>query len=405
MSAIAPQAVGGRGPIPFWAASHEVVFDSFTQDSWTPGTAVANLFNGALSQVKPYPFLQALWIKCVGVGGSTGGTVFQDFPGSLFSTFRFQDPNGHAIIDTDGVGLYWLAKYGDYAYLGDPKLLSGYSTTAATPQASFIIPFQYSTLGVGSLPNMDASGPYRIFASGNTAAGIYSTSPTTTRPLITATVGLEAWSLPGAQSRVNGAPQVQAPPPLDRGVVLVREYTKQQYSINSGGGTQTIRLTRVGNIIAKLILVCRDNTGLRVSWLTAVQAGTTIQFAFDTNPLFQADPQHLIERYTRRRTSANAGAAIDVGVLVLPFDEPTQFGLQTDAFDAGMDSMLQTAQSTSLELTFNWDTTAAGAGHPAGGTLEVYTLDVTATTVTGQPYSFAYAGQLLAPTPPGQIRS
>lgn len=403
MSAIAPQAVGGRGPIPFWAASHQTVFDAFTSDSFTPGAAAKNIFQGALSQVKPYPFLQALWLKVTSASGSGAGNIATDYPGSVLSLFRFQDPNGHAIIDTDGTGLYWLNKYGNYQWVSDPKLLTNYSATPATPQFSLVVPFQFSTLGVGSLPNMDASGPYRIFMQGNTSAAIFSTAPASTTPTLTVTVGLEAWSLPAPASRVNGAPQVQAPPPLDRGVVLVREYTKQQYSINSGGGLQTIRLSRVGNIVSKWFLVLRDNTNARIDWITAgVQTGTTIQVAFDTNPIFQIDPQHLIERMMRRRPSS---FAYDTGVLVIDLDSPTEFDLQTDAFDAGMDSMLQTAQSSSIELTFNWQTNAAGAGHPAGGTLECYTLDVTATTVTGQPYSFAYAGQLLAPVPPGQIRS
>ena len=397
MSAIAPQAVGGRGVIPFWAAAHQVVFDAFSSDSWTPGAATVNLFQGALSQVKPYPFLQALWLKFTSASGSGAGNVTTDYPGSLLSIFRFQDPNGHAIVDTDGVGLWWLDKYGNYAWVSDPVKLPNYSSTAATPQASFLVPFQFSTLGVGALPNMDASGPYRIFATGNTSAAIYSTAPASTIPKVTVTAGLEAWSLPAAQSRVNGSAQVQAPPPLDRGIVLVREYTKQSYSIQSGGGIQTMRFTRVGNIVAKWIFVLRNSSGNRIDWISAGAAtGSTIQLAFDTNPLFQIDPQHLIERMMRKRPS---GYTYDTGLLVVDLDDPTEIDIQTDAFDASMDSMLQTAQSSSIELTVNWQ---AGAG---SGTLECYTLDVTATTVTGQPYSFAYAGQLLAPVPPGQIRS
>ena len=85
---------------------------------------------------------------------------------------------------------------------------SSLTATAATPQFSLYVPFQYSTLGVGSLPNMDASGPYRIFMQGNTSAAFFLTAPTTTTPKVTVTVGLEAWSLPAAQSRVNGAAQV-----------------------------------------------------------------------------------------------------------------------------------------------------------------------------------------------------
>lgn len=396
---VAAQAVGGQGVIPFQAASHEIIFDAFTQDSFTSGASQVNLYNGALGAIKPYGYLCNLWIKIRTSGGVAGsGVLAADAPYNTLATFRFLDPNGHAIIDTDGFGLYLINKYGARYYLGDPKLLPNANITGVITYAyDYLVPLQINPeLGIGSIPNMDSSGPYRIQAIGNTQAAIYSTVTGLTSPLVTLSVGGEFLSLPDARSRVNGAPQVIAPPGLDKGYAIVGEYTKQTYSIQSGGGVQTIRLTRVGNIIRQLFLVARNNTLARVDWIsTAITAGTLIQFAFDTVPLWQADPQHILDQMARRRSSGYAyvGAA-DLGVLVIDFAVPTEFALGALGADGGFDQMVQTAQSSALELTFNWQ---AGIG---GGVLEVYTSDVTITSLTGQPYSFAFAGQLLAPAQP-----
>ena len=74
--------------------------------------------------------------------------------------------------------------------------------------------------------------------------------------------------------------------------------------------------------------------------------------------------------------------------------------VQKIGLDGGIDDLQQTAQTTALELTFN-----AGATLGAGS-VDVYTSDITVTNmITGEKYAFAYGGQLLLPSPPGQIRS
>jgi hypothetical protein len=355
--AVAPQAVGAPNVlVPFQAASHEIIFDAFTSDSWTPGAAAVNLFNGSLGQVKPYGYLANLWLKLTTAGGTVGsGTLAADAPLNAIQVFRFVDPNGHAIIDCDGYGLFLLNKYGARYWLGD------------------------------------ASGPYRIQATGNTTGAIHTVAPTA-ESVVTLAVGGEFLSLPDRVSRVNGNPQAIAPPGLDRGVAIVCEYTKQTFGIQAGGGVQTIRLTRVGNIIRQLFLVARTSAGVRTDWAaSALAAGTLIQFAFDTVPIWQADPQHVLEQMARRRSGS---ITLDTGVLVVDFASPSELAIGTLGSDAGFDQFIQTAQSSALELTFNW---AAGVG---GGNLEVYTTDITMTRLDGQPYSFAYAGQLLAPAQP-----
>ncbi|HZL19882.1 MAG TPA: hypothetical protein VFG23_19260, partial [Polyangia bacterium] len=181
---LGPQTAGAAGGVvPFWAASQDVIFDAFTSDSWTPGAAVANLFQGALADLKTYGYLNRLWLKFVGTGGNaTGGTFAADAPMNALSILRIQDPNGHAIFDADSFGLYLLNKYGGNTLVGDPADLPnasyalGGTTGTGTPQFSMLVPFCVNPeIGLGALSDMDASGPYQIIAQGNTSAAMYAT--------------------------------------------------------------------------------------------------------------------------------------------------------------------------------------------------------------------------------------
>jgi len=243
MSAVqlGPQNAGASGGVvPFWAASNDVVFDNFTSDIWTPGAAVANMFNGALAELKTYGFINKLWLKLVAsTAGSTGGTFGADSPANFFDILRITDPNGHAIIDADSFGLYLLQKYCGRARNGDPLTYPNVTPTSlgttvpTSPQFELLVPFCINEeIGLGGLSDMDASGPYKIVAQGaaSTAAGahgLFSTAPSTTTPALQVQVGAEFFSLPGETSRVNGQPQVQLPPLLDRGIAVVNEFTKQ----------------------------------------------------------------------------------------------------------------------------------------------------------------------------------
>jgi len=95
------------------------------------------------------------------------------------------------------------------------------------------------------------------------------------------------------------------------------------------------------------------------------------------------------------------GFVYDTGILVYDRGDPNNIlpFIET-GLDGGLDSLQQTAQTTALEITFNAGSTLAA------GSVDVYTSDITVTNmVTGEKYAFAYGGQLLLPSPPGQIRS
>jgi len=403
-SLASPQVVGGAGVVPFWAAAHQVIFDGYAQDSATPGSSVTNLFQGAKSDVKTYPFLQRHVLKISGASGSTGGTYAADGPMNALSIYRFKDPNGHAIIDTDGYGLWLRNKWGARHFFNQPEKMPNASITSVNFQYTLYADFEFNSLGSGSLPNMDASGPYQTDVQLNTSAAVWTTAPTTTTPAVTAYAGIEAWTLPGNQSQVTGQQQVPAPPPIaERGIVLINEYHKESHSINSGGGQQDIPVNRKGNIWRQLILVLRNSASpaARTDWVASgLSTGTTLGFSFDTNPLLQVDAQHLINKMMRQRDSGYTYSATDgTGVLLFDYATPHRMAVYTDAFSGGMDEMIQTAQPSSLQVSANYQ---SGVG---SGTLEIYVDDITATSVAGQPYSFATPAGLLMPSPPGQIRS
>lgn len=392
---LGPQAAGAAGGVvPFWAASHDVLFDAFTSDSWTPGSAVADLFQGALAELKSYGYASALWLKFTSASGSGAGTFAADGPMNALSIIRVQDPNGHAIIDCDGFGLYLLNKYGGYSYVGDPADLSnasfamGGTTGASAPQFDLLVPFPVnSEIGFGAISDMDASGPYQIIAQGNTSAAIYSTVPASTIPTLTIAVGGEFYSLPAAASRVNGQPQVYLPPLLDRGLAVVKEYTKT--TLTGISSNVPLKLRRVGNLLSRVILVARNSSGARISWTSsALNSGARIQLAFDSVPLWDADPQHVIDLMARR---SPRGQSLDTGVLVFDRHASAKLKLDTLGVDAGLDKLLQTAQTTDLTVQSNFNTTNLNS-------IDVYTEDITITNlVTGEKFSYAYGGQMLMP--------
>lgn len=408
---LGPQNVGaGGGVVPFWAASNQITFDNFTSDTWTPGAAVANLFNGALAELKTYGFVNKWWLKlATSTAGSSGGTFGADAPANFLDILRITDPNGHAIIDADSFGLWLLNKYGGRAFLGDPFKYPNVTPTAlgttvpTSPQFELLIPFCVNEeIGLGSLSDMDASGPYKIVAQGavstaSGAHGLFSTAPSTTTPALQVQVGGEFFSLPGETSRVNGQPQVQLPPLLDRGIAVVNEFTKTSLT-GLVTGTKAYKIQRVGNILRQVILVARNSSGARIDWVANVAAGTRIGLNFDSIPLLDIDPQHWITQMMRKRSGT---LSYDTGVLVYDRGAPNRIlpFIET-GLDGGLDGLQQTAQNTALELVFNAGATLAA------GSVDVYTSDITVTNmITGEKYAFAYGGQLLIPTSPGSIRS
>lgn len=403
-SLAAPQVVGGAGTVPFWAAAHRVAFDGYASDTWTPGSSVVTMFQGAKADVKTYPYLQRHVLKLTTANGSAGGTFAADGPMNAISIYRFKDPNGHAIVDTDGIGLWLRNKWGARHFFNQPEKMPNATITSVNFQYSLYSDFEFNSLGSGSLPNMDATGPYQIDLTGNTQANIWTTAPTTTTPLVTVLAGIEAWTLPGASSLVTGQGQVPAPPPIaERGIVLINEYHKESHSINSGGGQQDIPVNRKGNIWRQLYLVLRNSASpaARTDWVASgIASGTYLTFSFDTNPLLTIDPQHLVNWMMRERSSGYTYTGTDgTGVFVLDYATPHRMAVYTDAFSGSMDAMIQTAQPSSLQVSANYQ---SGVG---SGTLEIYVDDITATSVAGQPYSFATPAGLLMPSPPGQIRS
>ncbi|HZL18519.1 MAG TPA: hypothetical protein VFG23_12320, partial [Polyangia bacterium] len=203
-------------------------------------------------------------------------------------------------------------------------------------------------------------------------------------------VGGEFFSLPAQTSRVNGQPQVYLPPLLDRGIAVVQEFTKQSLTSLSSNVPQNLK--RVGNIISQVYLVPRNSSGARIGWTGsggAITAGTRINLSYDQVPLMDADPQHLLDKMQRTRPR---GQLVDTGVLtIIDRRAPAGQSLATLGTDGGLDKLLQTAQTTALSISANWNTSNVS-------TVDVYTSDITVTNlVTGEKYSFAYGGQLLLP--------
>lgn len=280
----------------------------------------------------------------VNVTGGVGASVAAaDGPWTVLDSVTLTDAGGAPIIETcSGYELYLIARFGGYAFSGDPKTQASYTDTITTNgNFSFVlrVPVEVGQ-GVAALPNMNAAQPYRLNFRINASTSVYSTVPTTL-PTVRVRAVLESWTAPadGTTPPMPGATQL---------------WSKQVYTINSG--SNTTRLQRVGNTIRNLILIHRDGSGVR----QAAMMPDPLTYAFDQRQ------QHITPRAVRNmyQTERYAFPAVEVGV------DPIEFTHDWDGHPGGAelhDLWQVTSQATRLELQGTYGN---------AGTLTVLTNDL-----------------------------
>lgn len=220
----------------------------------------ANSIDLGITDVPAYGFLRWLYIFVQATGGAGAAAVaHEDGPYSVLQNITLAEPNGATIVQLDsGYDLYLANKFGGYlpASSADPKSSPNFSDIAATGNFQFMlrIPVEVSGRdGLGSLPNQDSAGQFKLRATVGTLAQVYSTSPTTA-PALRVRAWMSAWDQPAAQSA--GMANQVAP----TGVGTTSFWTKQS-GIAVASGNNTIELKRKGNYLRQIIFVLRDNAG------------------------------------------------------------------------------------------------------------------------------------------------
>jgi hypothetical protein len=288
----APQQQRGRGgdrqvvaTVPFIRASSEHVEPTGIDVSRTMTTSVQDL---GVFDIPAYGFLRGLTIVVSASGGAGSGvTGNEDAPFNALQNVALTEPNGAQLSAfNSGYDLYLAHKWGGYGYVGgsDPKASPVYSPiAAASGNFAFLVrlPVELSQRdGLGSLPNQNAAATFKLRMQLAASTTIYGVVPGTTLPTVRVRVYQEAWDQPNP-SDGNAANQV-APPAVNS----TQFWSTQVYTVSAG--SQTIRLTRVGNYLRNLILVFRRGGTSR--------ANGQADFPDPLTLLIDARPTEILER-------------------------------------------------------------------------------------------------------------
>lgn len=362
-TAIAQNAPGpgpaGAGPAnPFTKAAREHVEPIFDVAAGVPGASARQLGNGIL-EVPAYGYMRSLLFTVEATGGAAGAAVVAaraDAPWSVIGSIALQDVNGQFIFGPYS-GYEWMLvhMFGGGAFDADPTRSPAYSPMDANGNFKFALrlPVEITAQdALGALANQNSASTFKVQITLAPAADVYATAPATTVPSVRVRGFLEAWTQP-ATVDAFGTPNVQFPPALG----TVQNWSKEDKAI--AAGSQTPRLSRVGNAIRTVILVTKNAAGARITTMFP----DLITINWDGRQLQTVSPD-VLRHYMQERYGYTA-AQLPAGVYVFEF---------THDFDGhpggeNRNGYLNTTQASRIELPGQYG---------AAGTLTVLMNDVLA---------------------------
>lgn len=362
--------------LPFTASAHEHTEPAFTL-TVTPTTAVQQQNP---IDIPAYGYLRHIFLEISAAGG-VGGTAAADFPWNVFSSINLADVNGANIFGPlDGYATYVANLLGGYS--ADPLLTNapGFVGTAPNPTFYMRVPVEIAHKdGLGALSNQNSAANYKLNLAINTIANMTSVA-FTTPPVLTIRGWLEAWTLPSATDG-RGRPQAQVPPMLGTGQL----WTQRTQSILVG--SNTVSMTRVGNLIRLLGIITRDGTGARVDTVFPDPA----QFNWDGMTIHNASQRYLKNR-AFEQVQGKAAFTWPTGVWAFLFNTG---GADQSIGNESPDLWLPTTQSSRLEIVGN----SAVAGSAQILTNEVSPVEQDQTERYMEHSATAWQGQVNAGTP------
>lgn len=264
-ASIGPERNPGQSPIaanPFVRATREVriPFVDVSSAQLSAAQTQAGPFD-----VVSFGFLRNIVLYVTSTGSSGAATYTADAPWTALDQIQMFDTNGNPILPpVSGYELMTINRMTGAATVFDNDLTAYPSFSAVTASGVFSfklrIPLEIGIReGLGALPNMSAAAPYRIQWIYNTQTATYATGPASTVPTVRVRGWVECYSQPPAQD-ARGNPNQVAPPYMG----TTSYWSKQVVNI-SATGSQTIRITRTGNLWRNLLFITRDGTGARIS--------------------------------------------------------------------------------------------------------------------------------------------
>jgi len=357
MPTVARKATGAPSR-PFVRAAHKLI-----QPACQFTTAI---FGAARQDFGPFDIPSGGYLRDLIIHGKVSGTtigpgaVGPDFPWSMIRSVELADVNGQALTYPviSGFDEYIHNLLGGFQYHGDPAFISADPFDISAADFYLRVPVEIDhTDGYGALPNLNAAEPYRLRLTVGSEADIYPTPPTTDG-LLTVKVYARDWSLPAATDGLGNA-QAVSPPDMNTTQYL------SKFVVPINAGTNTIRLTRTGNLLRNVYLITRDSIGARIAGLPddLVYSWDKYQLSKCPGEIFrlQNAENGLVHDYTL------SPLTMPLGVYALQYNE-----------DGGSPSAekrnlwLPTMQPTQLMLEGTFPAPMTG------GTLEIITNDVAA---------------------------
>jgi len=353
----APDSGAMMAMVPFGKSAKRHIEQGATQGQspWSTTVAANQQF-----VIPSYGYLSAAVLTVTASGGTgTAATAGNDSPWNVFQNVTLIDSNGTPIINLPGYSLYLARLFGGYRPYRPDQSSFGFSaiSTAGNFKCIHELFLEFSGHeGLGCLPNMDASAPWKINLTYNAqSAGtgpnnVYGVLPTGA-PTLSTQLEILARGKPGAQDAYGNSQETEPPAPGTIGY-----WTSQTFNVVNGNNN--IVLTRVGNFIRNQILVFRDSSGIRSTADSGGTTPTTITYNWD------AGQRYIVNVQTLRQLAFELNG-FDVPAGVVPLQNTTDpDGIPVN--ESGYEWM-PTVGASKLSLVFN---------STAAGTLEVITNDI-----------------------------
>lgn len=369
-----PETARAIPVLPFTAGAHEHVEGPFATLTVTP-TAAVQVLNPI--DVPAYGYFRSIWIEVDGAGGA-GGTLGADAPWNIIQNVALKDVGGGQIVNPmSGWDLYLVNLFapGNGAFNNNLANYPFYVGTAPNPKFAIRVPVEITARdALGALANQNSAANYKLELSINSRAGMTS-ADFTTPPTLTIRCWYEGWTLPAAQS-MRGEPQSQVPPLLGTGLI------QSKVNVGTLAGAQTIKVTKMGNLLRNVIFVGRTAAGARSDACLPDVAN----FMWDGNNFLQASVRYM-QAWAFEKLSGNV--TWPTGVMLLPY---AHGGVQSEGRlgNEGPDLWFATTQSTRFEVVGNVTTP---------GSIDVITSEIAPVEMT-QPERYVTpndTGRLMAP--------
>lgn len=297
-----------------------------------------------------------LMVDVTAAGNAAAVAMAGDAPWSVISEVRFLDAAGNAVYSLTGYGLYLINLLGGYFGKNDPTdspyyaaPVTGAGATGGTFSFLLHLPLEIIQRdAIGALPNGASNSVCRVAIVLAPLSSVYTTAPTNA-PTCRIRMAESGYVIPSATSPLGNSFATEPP-----GAGTFQQWSEITYPFNAGRVSKDH--TRKGQVYRTLLIVARDNSGVRSDTVL-----TEFEFAVD-------DVRSMKGRwsYCRHRTcqrQAWAASKLPTGVIQV------SYGHEWDGIFGGelRDHWVMTQPGTSVFFHLNAS---------AAGNLQVLTNEV-----------------------------